>query len=43
MDFSLVLLNISSRIYENAKKLEDTAVFYNSINNETQCVPLLCL
>ena len=41
-DLSLILLKNSCRIYSIPKELKYTAVF-PSINNETQCVPLLCL
>ena len=38
----LILLNNSWRIYSIPKESKYTAVFL-SINNKTQCVPLLCL
>ena len=42
IDLSLVLLNTSSVIYSILKESKYTADFL-SINNETQCIPLLCL
>ena len=42
MNLSLILFNTSCGMYSILKKLKYTAVFL-SINNETQCVPLLCL
>ena len=42
MDLSLILLNTSCEIYSIPSKLKYTTVFL-SINNETQCIPLLCL
>ena len=42
MELSLVLLKTSWGTHSIPKKSKYTAVFL-SINNETQCVPLLCL
>ena len=41
MDLSSILLNTSCKIYSIPKELKYKAVFV-SINNEIQCVPLLC-
>ena len=41
-DLSLILFNTSKGIYLIPKESKDAAVFL-SINNETQCVPLLFL
>ena len=42
IDLSLILFNTSWGIYSIPKESKYAAVFL-SINNETQCVPLLCL
>ena len=42
MYLPLILFNTSSGIYSISRELKYTAVCL-SINNETQCVPLLCL
>ena len=42
MDFSLILLNTSCRVYLIPKNSKYTTVLL-SIDNETQCVPLLCM
>ena len=42
IDSSLILFNTSRRVYSIPKEYKYTAVFV-SINNETQCVPLLFL
>ena len=42
IDSSLTLLNTSCGIYSISKEFNSKAVLL-SINNETQCVPLLCL
>ena len=42
MNLSLILFNTSCGMYSILKRLKYTTVFL-SINNETQCVPLLCL
>ena len=42
MKLSLISLNSSYGIYSIQKESKYTAAFL-SINNETQCIPLLCL
>ena len=42
MDLSLILLNTSCAIFSFPKESKYTGVCL-SINNETKCVPLLCL
>ena len=42
MDLSLTFLKGSCEMYSIPKESKYTAVFL-SINNETQCIPLLCL
>ena len=42
IDLSLILLNTSCGLYSIPKESKYTAIFL-SINNETQCVSLLCL
>ena len=42
MDLPLTLFNTSCGIYSIPKESKYTATFL-SINNEAQCVPLLCL
>ena len=42
MDLSLILFNASCRMYSIPKEWKYVAVL-SSINNEAQCIPLLCL